>query len=103
RAAIATDVGGVVDLLGPAAAPAGGDGYSVRERGVLVPPGDAAGFVRGLARLAADEGLRRGLGERGRRFIHDHYSKDRLLNDVRRLYTEAVRPTAAGRQRTGPA
>ncbi|MCA1850556.1 MAG: hypothetical protein LC672_05805, partial [Acidobacteria bacterium] len=58
------------------------------EHGVLVTPNDAAAFCDGLSRLVGDEGLRREAGERGRRFVEQNYSKDRLLTDVANLYRE---------------
>jgi hypothetical protein len=53
---------------------------------VLVRPNDAEGFCNGLARLIEDERLREKLGERGRRFVEEHYSKERLLADIEKLY-----------------
>jgi len=98
RAVLATDVGGVVDLLGArdeasSSSGSGGDdddtrGWRVCERGVLVRPGDAEAFCEGLAHLASDGALRAELGERGRRFVEGRYSIDRLLADVSRLYEE---------------
>lgn len=86
RAVIATAVGGVVDLLGEAVEEK--DGYAVCERGLRVAANDAQGFADGLRRLAADDRLRRELGERGRRFIETSYSKERLVRDIERLYRE---------------
>jgi glycosyltransferase involved in cell wall biosynthesis len=93
RPVIATAVGGVVDLLGeereaPAGVTGPERGYTVRERGVLVRPNDAAAFCDGLARLLEDEGLRRAAGERGRLFVEGNYSKERLLTDVLSLYRQ---------------
>jgi glycosyltransferase involved in cell wall biosynthesis len=115
RAVVATSVGGVVDLLGEpdgsAAAAAGGGveggddfsrrGWEVRERGVLVRPRDAEAFRDGLARVAADAGLRRSLGERGRRFVEGRYSVTRLVADVGRLYEELARGARAGTTSAG--
>lgn len=95
RPALATDVGGVPDLLGPAAGEAG-DGFTVCERGVLVRPGDADAFARGLARLAGDPALRRAAGARGHAFVTARYSKDRLLDDVADLYADLLGPAETG-------
>ncbi|HEX8559464.1 MAG TPA: glycosyltransferase [Pyrinomonadaceae bacterium] len=89
RPAVATAVGGVVDLLG--AAGAGGDpsgAWQVCERGVRVRPGDAEAFAGALARLVADGDLRAALGERGREHVARHYSVERLVADVLGLYEE---------------
>jgi len=86
RPVIATDVGGVVDLVG---APVGEmDGYALCERGLLVKSEDIEGFARGLARLIEDEALRRELGKRGREFVLQHHSKERLVSDIAGLYQE---------------
>jgi glycosyltransferase involved in cell wall biosynthesis len=95
RACVATGVGGVVDLLGEElAAPPNKRGseaataWAVCERGVRVRPQDAEAFSSALARLIDDEVLRNDLGNRGRSYIIQNYSKDRLLADVMNLYRE---------------
>jgi glycosyltransferase involved in cell wall biosynthesis len=88
RPVIATEVGGVPDLLG--AKEKTGDGFILCERGVLVQPGDVHGFANGLRVLIADEGLQRALGERGSLFIRHKYSTERLIKDVSDLYQELV-------------
>jgi glycosyltransferase involved in cell wall biosynthesis len=93
RPCVATAVGGVVDLLGDEVASSserqgGRAAYSLCERGVLVRPGDAEAFCDGLARLVEDENLRREMGQRGRRFVEQNYSKERLLADIMSLYQE---------------
>ncbi|HYO90971.1 MAG TPA: glycosyltransferase, partial [Pyrinomonadaceae bacterium] len=101
RAVIATAVGGVVDLLGEPltrsssrnesqAGTREGDGFVVCERGVRVSPNQEEAFCAGLARLVAEQDLRRELGERGRRFVERQYSKERLLADVIKLYDELI-------------
>ncbi|HZI17575.1 MAG TPA: glycosyltransferase [Pyrinomonadaceae bacterium] len=96
RAVVATAVGGVVDLVGePAAGGAADDGdWQVCERGVRVRPRDAETFARALARLVESEELRDQLGRRGRRFVEERYSVERLLSDVLALYGELA--AAAG-------
>jgi glycosyltransferase involved in cell wall biosynthesis len=95
RAVVATAVGGVVDLVGQpveggTAAAAAGDesAYTVCERGVRVPTGDAEAFGDALHLLITSEDLRHELGERGRAFVEEHYSKERLVRDVLDLYSE---------------
>lgn len=95
RPVLATAVGGVVDLLGQAdeQAQQGKDlGFTVCERGVRVRSGDAPAFAEGLAWLLAAEDLRGEMGERGRAFVEDYYSKERLLSDVKKLYEELLPP-----------
>ena len=88
RPVIATDVGGVVDLLGPTVS--GADGYRICERGLLVESGDAEGFAHGLARLIEDTGLRQRISANGSEFVARHYSKTRLLADISELYGELI-------------
>lgn len=97
RPVIATSVGGVLDLLGPAIRQdtlqddrqddlAGG--YQLCERGILVASGDAEGFAHGLARLIEDRKLRTELGARSLEFVTQNYAKERLLRDMSKLYRE---------------
>ena len=95
RPVIATGVGGVVDLLGEEtrgeSAPRReeyGDGFELCARGVRVRPNDAEAFCRGLAYIVGDAQARGTVGERGRQFVNQHYSVERLLADLRELYDE---------------
>jgi len=90
RPVVATAVGGVVDLLGPKRSD--GDGYVVCERGLSVDSGDIEGFARGLDRLVTDADLRRELGRQGREFVLQNYAKERLFEDISRLYEQLLRP-----------
>jgi len=72
--AVATDVGGVSDVVP--------DG----EAGFLVPPGDVAAVADCLERLAGDAKLRARLGETGSRFVRERYSVPRLVEDMDALY-----------------
>ena len=104
RPVIATDVGGVVDLVGPIVSPGSAElGYAICERGLLAKSGDAEGLARGLARLIEDESLRTDLGTRGREFILRNYAKERLLADMTQLYGEliAANPVASEGATTG--
>jgi glycosyltransferase involved in cell wall biosynthesis len=94
RPVIATAVGGVVDLLGNCV-PAktsntkdGKAGYIVCERGVWVESNDAENFCKGINFLLEREELREEMGERGRAFVEQSYSKERLVADVLALYQE---------------
>ena len=98
RPVIATAVGGVVDLLGTcdvsttkrSDVESGNAGYIVCERGVLVESNHADNFCKGLNFLLESEELRREMGERGRAFVEQNYSKERLVADVLALYEELV-------------
>jgi len=91
RPVISTAVGGVVDLLGAPVSAETDSPFIVRERGLSVRSGDAAGFAAGLDRLVGDIGLRREIGERGLQFVTGNHSKERLLEDVKALYADLLR------------
>ena len=86
RPLIATEVGGVVDLLGEQAEDTGA--FRICEHGIGVRPNDASAFAEGLARLIGAKDLRHAMGSSGRRFVEQNYSKERLLKDVMNLYQE---------------
>jgi glycosyltransferase involved in cell wall biosynthesis len=89
KCAISTEVGGVIDLLGNISAEK--PSFSVRERGVSVESDNAQAFVEGLCYLASDVNIQRLLSENGLKFVHNNYSKERLLNDITLLYREIVK------------
>lgn len=88
---IATDAGGVSDLLGPTDGhPAPGD-FAVCTRGILCRKEDAPGFARGLAYLAdMDAGKREALVRESRTFVQQRFSEGRLLKDIEALYLELI-------------
>ncbi len=91
RPVIATEVGGVVDLLGPIVSTGNAESsYAICERGLLAKSKDAEGLARGLARLIEDESLRADLGVRGRDFVSRNYARERLLADMIQLYGQLV-------------
>lgn len=85
---ITTAVGGVVDLLGEILEDR--VDFKACERGVSVPSNSAEGFAKGLIYLAKDEKLRVGLGEKGREFVYSKYAKERLIEDIKRLYRDLM-------------
>lgn len=86
---VSTAVGGVVDLLG--AVREENPNFRVCERGIGVESGDARGLFEGLNYLAKDANLRNELGARGREFVRNNYSKERLTKDIINLYRELKR------------
>ena len=75
-AAVATEVGGVGDVIG------------TPEVGALAPSGDAALLARQVIDLLADAARRRAMGDAGRRIALARYGVDRLVADIRALYQE---------------
>jgi glycosyltransferase involved in cell wall biosynthesis len=81
--AVATDVGGVREVVG-------------EETGILVPPGDAPALAGALLRMAGDARLRQSCGAAARRRATGRYGAERLLGDVDALYGELVAARRAG-------
>jgi len=91
RAVIATDVGGVRDLLDHGAAESGAipsGGFQVTPVGVLVRSQDAPGLAAALAHLAENPSLRQTLGEAARRHVKERFNQERLIRDISQLYEE---------------
>ncbi|MCA1591755.1 MAG: glycosyltransferase, partial [Acidobacteria bacterium] len=63
---------------------------------VLVESHDAEAFSRALDYLIGNQELRERMGERGREFVAQNYSVERLMADVLSLYEELLSP--AGRR-----
>jgi len=93
RPVIATAVGGVVDLVGEKVAEF--DGYTLCQRGIKVESREPNDFAKGLNRLIEDEGLRLELGARGHAYAVRNYAKERLVDDMARLYQVLAGPPAA--------
>lgn len=87
---VSTAVGGVVDLLGAVEQriETGGSFFEIRERGLTAPSDDAAGFSSALEHLLHDEILRRRLVERGKAYVNQRHTKQRLIDDIVGLYRE---------------
>lgn len=78
RPVVATDVGGVADVVKE-----GVNGY-------LVASGDARAFALRLADLVKDPGKRSEFGLNGCRTVREAFSKERLVRDLADLYEDAV-------------
>lgn len=85
-AVAATEVGGVVDLMGERRESV--DGFAIWDNGVTAPRGDAEAFARALQFLIRRPELRREMGARGRAFVAARLSRDRLVTDIRNLYAD---------------
>lgn len=94
RAIVATDVGGVRDLLEasdePASVPIAAGEYRIAHRGLIVRPGDPDGLVAALEALASDAVLRRTLGEAARAHALQAFHQERLLQDITLLYDQLL-------------
>lgn len=74
KAIVATSVGGVPNLI------------KNRETGLLVDSNNAAQLKEAIMTLLRDKGLRATLGQEGAKFVHERYSKERLVTDIKTLY-----------------
>ncbi|HEX6800279.1 MAG TPA: glycosyltransferase family 4 protein [Ktedonobacterales bacterium] len=75
---VATEVGAAGKLLGD------------DERGLLVPPGNAAALAAALNRALADDALRTRLGTCARAHVVAHYSLDSVTRRLRALYDDVI-------------
>lgn len=80
RPVVAVSVGGVSDIVQ--------DG----KNGYLVDSTDEEGFAERLLDLIKDIGKRKRFGEYGRVLAKERFSKERLLEDVKRLYLDICHP-----------
>lgn len=86
--AVATDVGGVSEVIRP-------------DMGILVPRGDSRAVGNGLVRLAARPELRSSMGARAKTQVLGRFSAARLLSDTAALYDDLLAERAAGLERSG--
>jgi glycosyltransferase involved in cell wall biosynthesis len=104
RAVVATNAGGVQDVLadGPEPVTIAPGTFQVTDRGVLVRPGDAEGLTNAMRALADDAPLRRRLGEAARAHVVGRFAEDRLIQDITALYRQATQATHAPQQTDTP-
>lgn len=74
---VATDVGGVRDVIGGI--------------GILVDSDDEAAFTRRLSELVRSGQSRSEIGLKGREWVMDRFSRDRLISDTEKLYEELLK------------
>lgn len=75
--AVATDVGGVREVVG-------------EDTGILTPQGDAAALANAIVEMANDASRRERCGAAARKHAVDSYGAKRLLTDVDNLYRELL-------------
>jgi len=86
---VATDVGGVRDLLGVEATMSD-EGYGLARNGVLVPSGEGDILAKALQYLMVDRKASKTMAMRAREFVLNQFSMERLVKDMKSLYSELV-------------
>ncbi len=89
RPVVATDVGGVRDLMGFIDEESE-DGYTLAQHGILVPSGNGEALARALSFLYENRKASEETAERGRKFVLNQYSLERLVKDIKSLYKEIL-------------
>lgn len=88
---IATDAGGVRDLLGTGGLEPQPGNFCVCERGILCRKNDPEGFARGLIFLLREDKVElRHRIQKARSFVENHFSRHRLIHDMETLYHEIM-------------
>ncbi len=60
------------------------------ETGFLVRPGDFAGLAKSIMRLLSDSGLRKRMGEAGRRIVDPAFRAETMVREISTLYQRLV-------------
>jgi glycosyltransferase involved in cell wall biosynthesis len=89
RPVVATDVGGVRDLMGFIDEESE-EGYKLAQHGILVPSGDGEVLARALSFLHENRKASNEMAELGKKFVLNHYSLQRLVKDIKSLYKEIL-------------
>ena len=88
---IATDAGGVLDLLGASDGIPSSDGFRVCERGILCRKDDALGFMKGLKYLMDLDAVSKSrLLLQARSYVKERFSEERLIRDMESLYLDLM-------------
>jgi len=88
---IATDAGGVLDLLGVPDSILPSNGFAVCERGIRCRKDDVTGFAKGLKYLIdSDIQEKQKRLMRARSFVKERFSEKRLLDDIESLYIKLM-------------
>lgn len=82
RAVVATDVGGVADVI------------KEGRTGLLVPPGDADALAAAIGRLLGDSVARDAYGRNGQVLVRERHARERMVDETERYYREMLEPRA---------
>jgi glycosyltransferase involved in cell wall biosynthesis len=90
RPVIATEVGGVGDLMGEIDRETG-EGYKLARHGILLPSGDTKAMAEALLFAVRERTVTTRMAERARKHVLERYSLERLVGDMAGLYEGLVR------------
>ena len=76
---VATDVGGVRDIVFPG------------ENGYVVSLGDENEFIKKIITLLEDRKIRQKMGSCGKKFVFENFDKEKLLENINKLYSKLIR------------
>jgi glycosyltransferase involved in cell wall biosynthesis len=82
---VATDVGGVRDLMGPCIEK-NSDGFLLHQNGILVPSERSDIFAKALIFIYGHQEIARQMADRAQRFVLQHYAHERLYQDIDSAY-----------------
>ncbi|MBW1999142.1 MAG: glycosyltransferase family 4 protein [Deltaproteobacteria bacterium] len=94
---IATDVGGVRDLMGVIDKETP-QGYKEARHGLLVSPGDAGALGNGLVSFLEEPARLKARAEKAREFVLQRYTLERMVRDLDGLYRDLVRRSLSGQE-----
>jgi glycosyltransferase involved in cell wall biosynthesis len=86
---VATEVGGVPDLLGSIDREEI-EGYKVAERGLLVPSAKPIILTKAVLHLTGHREWARQMAEKASQYACEHFSEERLVKDMESLYEELM-------------
>jgi glycosyltransferase involved in cell wall biosynthesis len=88
---IATDAGGVRDLLGTARTDLVGDGFEICQRGVMCRQRDVDGLTKGIQFVISNPHVRTEICKAARSFVMRDYSKERLFGQIESIYLDLLK------------
>lgn len=92
RAVVATEVGGVNDLLGGIINENMVQvNFTVRQRGVTAKPKDANGIAQALKFASENKAMREKLSKAAREYAKYRFTKERLIKDMENLYLKTLK------------
>ena len=92
RAVVSTEVGGVADVLGVLNKTIAQNYtlFNIRSRGITVKPNDHESLAAAFLYLIKNEAVRKKMGQEGRAFVKDGFSKNRLVKDMVCFYEKLL-------------